>query len=101
MVAQGAIPLLQDRYLSLHDALMIVVLAPIMTSPYVAKVFRPISKRTVLMRRQRSFRLISQRYLRGEHCRFLLFETLIFLILAAVALWPVVNAARFIRTYLL
>ena len=81
--------------------MMLVVFALIMNSPYVAKVLRPINKRTVLTRRQRSFRLISQRYLRGEHYRFLLLETLIFLILAAMAIWPVVHAAEFIRTYLL
>jgi hypothetical protein len=71
-----------------------------MTSPYVETVLRPITKRAVLNRRPASFLSISKRYFRGEHARFLLFELLIFLLLATMALWPMLDAAAVIRTYL-
>ena len=72
-----------------------------MTAPTVRTVLRPIAKRSVLHRRRPSIRSISQRYFSEEYRRFLLFEVLIFVILAAMALWPIINAADFIRTYLL
>jgi hypothetical protein len=52
-------------------------------------------------RRPVSILSISQRYFRVEHCRFLILELLIFAVLAAMALWPIVDAAALIRTYLL
>ena len=93
--------MLHDRHLSLDDALMLLVFFLIMNSPDVARILRPTNKRTVVAHGQRSFRLISQRYLRGEPYRVLVLGAVIFLILAAISLWPVINAAEFIRTYLL
>jgi len=71
-----------------------------MTAPYVKTVLRPIARAAVLNHRPPSLLSISQRYIRGEHCRFLLLELLIFVILAAMALWPMVNVAASIQSYL-
>jgi hypothetical protein len=72
-----------------------------MTAPYVKTVLRRIPVRSVLHRRRCSLRAISQRYFEGEHARFLAAELLIFLVLAATALWPIAHAAAFIQAYLL
>jgi hypothetical protein len=70
-----------------------------MTSPYVATVLRPMTRRAVV--RRQSFLASSQRYFRGEHARFLLLELLIFLALAALSLWPMLDAVSLIQSYLL
>jgi hypothetical protein len=72
-----------------------------MTSPYVKTVLRSMPNRSVVKRRPLSLVAMSQRYLRGEHNRFLLLEVLIFAVLAATALWPMLDAAALIKSYLL
>jgi hypothetical protein len=44
---------------------------------------------------------ISQHYFRREHQRFLVLELLIFVVLAAMALWPMLNAAAMIQSFVL
>jgi hypothetical protein len=56
-------------------------------------------RRTALLRR-RSIRDISRNYFGTEHVRFLVLESILFAILAAVAIWPIVNAVEFIKLYL-
>ena len=51
--------------------------------------------------RRRSIRDISRDYFGNEHLRFLVVEVIIFVIMAAVAIWPIVNAVEFIKLYLL
>ena len=70
----------------------------IMISPNIITV-RRIRKAAVL--RRRSIRDISRHYFRTEHVRFLVAESILFVILAAVAIWPIVNAVEFIKLYLL
>ena len=60
---------------------------------------RRIRKAAVL--RRRSIRDISRDYFGTEHVRFLAVETILFAIMAVVAIWPIVNAVEFIRLYLL
>ena len=57
-------------------------------------------RRSALLRR-RSIRDISRDYFGTEHLRFLVVETILFAIMAAVAIWPIVNAVEFIKLYLL
>jgi hypothetical protein len=70
----------------------------IMISPNIITV-RRIRKTTLL--RRRSIRDISRDYFGTEHPRFLMVELILFVIIAAVAIWPIVNAVEFIRLYLL
>jgi len=70
----------------------------IMISPNIITV-RRIRKAAVL--RRRSIRDISRDYFGTEHVRFLAVETILFAIMAVVAIWPIVNAVEFIRLYLL
>ena len=70
----------------------------IMISPNIITV-RRIRKAAPL--RRRSIRDISQDYFGTEHLRFLVVESILFAIMAAVAIWPIVNAVEFIKLYLL
>jgi len=70
----------------------------IMISPNIITV-RRIRKAAVL--RRRSIRDISRDYFGTEHVRFLAVETILFALMAVVAIWPIVNAVEFIRLYLL
>ena len=69
----------------------------IMISPNIITV-RRIRKGTVL--RRRSIRDISRDYFGTEYVRFLVVESILFAIMAAVAIWPIVNAVEFIKLYL-
>jgi hypothetical protein len=69
-----------------------------MISPNIITVHR-IRKTAVL--RRRSIRDISRDYFGTEHVRFLAVETILFAIMAAVAIWPILNAAEAIKLYLL
>jgi hypothetical protein len=69
-----------------------------MISPNIITV-RRIRKSAVL--RRRSIRDISRDYFGTEHLRFLMVELILFVIMAAVAIWPIVNAVEFIKLYLL
>jgi hypothetical protein len=69
-----------------------------MISPNIITV-RRIRKAALL--RRRSMRDISRDYFGNEHLRFLVVEVIIFVIMAAVAIWPIVNAVEFIKLYLL
>jgi hypothetical protein len=69
-----------------------------MLSPNIITVHR-IRKTAVL--RRRSIRDISRDYFGTEHVRFLAVETILFAIMAAVAIWPILNAAEAIKLYLL
>ena len=69
-----------------------------MISPNIITV-RRIRKSAVL--RRRSIRDISRDYFGTEHLRFLVVELILFVIIAAVAIWPIVNAVEFIKLYLL
>jgi hypothetical protein len=70
----------------------------IMISPNIITVFR--IKKAPLLRR-RSIRDISRDYFGTEHLRFLVVEVILFVIIAVVAIWPIVNAVEFIKLYLL
>ena len=70
----------------------------IMISPTIVTVRRV--RKTVSLRR-RSIRDISWHYFRTEHVRFLIVELILFAIIAAVAIWPIVNAVQFVKLYLL
>jgi hypothetical protein len=70
----------------------------IMISPNIITVRR--IKKAALLRR-RSIRDISRDYFGTEHLRFLVVEVILFVIIAAVAIWPIVNAVEFIKLYLL
>jgi hypothetical protein len=70
----------------------------IMISPNIITV-RRIRKAALL--RRRSIRDISQDYFGTEHVRLLVVESILFAIMAAVAIWPIVNAVEFIKLYLL
>jgi hypothetical protein len=70
----------------------------VMISPNIITVRR--IRKTALLRR-RSIRDISRNYFGTEHVRFLVVETILFAIMAAVAIWPIVNAAEAIKLYLL
>jgi len=69
-----------------------------MISPTIITVRRV--RKTVLLRR-RSIRDISRDYFGTEHLRFLVVEVILFVIIAAMAIWPIVNAVEFIKLYLL
>ncbi|PYK73696.1 MAG: hypothetical protein DME42_06415 [Verrucomicrobia bacterium] len=69
-----------------------------MISPTIITVRR--IRKTGLSRR-RSIRDISRHYFQTEHVRFLIVELILFAIMAAVAIWPIVNAVEFIKLYLL
>ena len=70
----------------------------VMISPNIITV-RRIRKTTLL--RRRSIRDISRDYFRTEHVRLLVVELILFAIMAAVAIWPIVNAVEFIKLYLM
>jgi hypothetical protein len=70
----------------------------IMISPTIITVRRV--RRTVPLRR-RSIREISRHYFQTEHVRFLAVELILFAIMAAVAIWPIMNVVEFIKLYLL
>jgi hypothetical protein len=70
----------------------------IMISPNIITV-RRIRKAALL--RRRSIRDISRDYFGTEHVRFLVAESILFAIMAAVAIWLIVNAVEFIKRYLL
>ncbi len=57
--------------------------------------------RKAALLRRRSIRDISRDYFGTEHVRFLVVESILFAIMAAVAIWPIVNAAEAIKLYLL
>jgi hypothetical protein len=61
----------------------------IIISPSIITVRR--IKKAALLRR-RSIRDISRDYFGNEHRRFLVVEVILFVIMAAVAIWPIVNA---------
>ena len=69
----------------------------IMISPNIITV-RRIRKAAVL--RRRSIRDISRDYFGTEHLRFLVVEVILLVIIAVVAIWPIVNAVEFIKLYL-
>ena len=69
-----------------------------MISPNIITV-RRIKKASLL--RRRSIRDISRHYFRTEHVRLLVVELILFAIMAAVAIWPIVNVVEFIKLYLL
>jgi len=70
----------------------------IMISPNIITV-RRIRKAAVL--RRRSIRDISRDYFGTEHVRFLVVESILFAIMAAVSIWPIVDTVEFIKLYLL
>jgi hypothetical protein len=51
--------------------------------------------------RGRSIRDISRHYFEAEYVRFQIVESVIFAIVAAVAIWPIVDAVEVVRAYLL
>lgn len=69
-----------------------------MNSPTIVTVHRI---RKIAQPRRRSIRDISRHYFAIEHVRFLVMESILFVILAAMAMWPIVNAVEFIKRYLL
>jgi hypothetical protein len=70
----------------------------VMISPNVITVRR--IRKTVLLRR-RSIRDITRDYFGNEHVRFSVVESILFAIMAAVAIWPIVNAVEVMKIYLL
>ena len=70
----------------------------IMISPSIITVRR--IRKSALLRR-RSIRDISRDFVGTEYVRFLVVETIIFAIIAAAAIWPIVNAVEFIKLYLM
>ena len=68
-----------------------------MISPTIITV-RRVRKTGVL--RRRSIRDVSRHYFRTEHVRSLLIESILFAILAAAAIWPILNAAEIVKLYL-
>ena len=69
-----------------------------MISPNIITV-RRIRKAALL--RRRSIRDVSRNYFGTEHVRFLAVESILFAIMAAVSIWPIVDAVEFIKLYLL
>lgn len=51
--------------------------------------------------RRRSIRDVSRHYFGTEYVRFQAVESILFAILAAVAIWPIVDAVEVVRAYLL
>jgi hypothetical protein len=70
----------------------------IMISPSIITLRR--IRKSALLRR-RSIRDISRDFFGTEYVRFLVVETIIFAIIAAAAIWPIVNAVEFIKLYLM
>ena len=70
----------------------------IMISPTIITVRR--IKKAALIRR-RSIRDISRDYFGTEYVRFLVVESILFAIIAAMAIWPIVNAVEFMKLYLM
>jgi hypothetical protein len=70
----------------------------IMISPNIITVRR--IRKSALLRR-RSIRDISRDYFGTEHLRFLVVEVILFVIMAAMAIWPIVNVVEYIKLYLL
>jgi len=70
----------------------------IMISPHIITVRR--IKKAALIRR-RSIRDISRDYFGTESVRFLVVESILFAIMAAMAIWPIVNVVEFIKLYLM
>jgi hypothetical protein len=70
-----------------------------MISPNIITV-RRIRKTSQLLRR-RSITDISRHYFRIEYVRFQTVESVLFAILAAVAIWPIVTVVEAVRAYLL
>jgi len=66
----------------------------VMISPNIITVHR--IRKTALLRRRSS-----RDYFGTEHVRFLVVESILFAIMAVVAIWPIVNAVEFIKLYLL
>ena len=50
---------------------------------------------------RRSIRDISRKYFETESVHFQIVESILFAIVAAVAIWPIVDAVEVVRTYLL
>jgi len=70
----------------------------LMISPHIITVRR--IKKAALIRR-RSIRDISRDYFGTESVRFLVVESILFAIMAAMAIWPIVNVVEFIKLYLM
>ena len=70
----------------------------VMISPNVITVRRI---RKAALSGRHSIRDISRDYFGTEHVRFLVVESVLFAIMAAVAIWPIVNAVEIIKLYLL
>jgi len=70
----------------------------IMISPTIITVRR--IKKAALIRR-RSVRDISRDYFGTEDVRLLVVESILFAIIAAMAIWPIVNAVEFMKLYLM
>ena len=51
--------------------------------------------------RRRSIRDISRHYFETEYVRFQIIESVLFAIVAAVAIWPILDAVEVVRIYLL
>ncbi len=68
-----------------------------MISPHITVVRRVRKNRQV---KRRSIRDISRRYLQREHARFLAVELVLFVILAAISMWPIAGALAVIEKYL-
>jgi len=68
------------------------------SSPHIITVRR--IKKAALIRR-RSIRDISRDYFGTESVRFLVVESILFAIMAAMAIWPIVNVVEFIKLYLM
>jgi hypothetical protein len=69
-----------------------------MITPYVATVPRTKNRCAV---NNLSFRDISRRYFRIEHQQTLIIEIVIFVVLGAIAMWPLCDAALAVHNYLL
>jgi len=69
-----------------------------MISPTIITVRRV---RKAVPLRRRSIRDVSRHYFRTEHVRFLIMESILFAIMAGMALWPILNAVEYIKRYLL
>jgi hypothetical protein len=69
-----------------------------MNSPTIVTIRR--IRKTVQLRR-RSIRDISRNYFAIEYVRFQTVESVLFAILAAVAIWPIINAVETVTIYLL
>ena len=70
-----------------------------MISPNIITVRR--IRNILQLLRRRSIRDISRHYFGIEYVRFQTVESVLFAILAAVAIWPIVTAVEAVRAYLL